>query len=150
VAAGNSGDVPRAVIQRLEASDLIEGGGGRGNERDGSVFRLDKQFILPEQHVAESITATFPQTFSGTHIDTGKNAVIKAIDVVVEGHRFVEFEFQAAGGSPDLGRTLVIQLHGIEQHAAGIIAAAEKQSVAKAHGLGHIDLVLIGPRIEPE
>lgn len=143
-------DVPRAVIEGLKASDFLEGCRGGSDQSDGAIFGLNKQRVLPEQHVTVSIATAFPEPFAGGGIDAGQDAVIKSIDVAAECDGFVEFEFQAAGGRPDFCWLLVVQACGIQQYAAGVVAAAEKQGVVKANRLSHVDFVLVGPRVEPE
>jgi hypothetical protein len=105
---------------------------------------------LPEEHVTVSIATAFPEPFPGGGIDAGKDAVIKSIDVAAKCDSFVEFELQTAGGRPDFCWSLVVQAYGIQQYAAGVVAAAEKQGVVKANRLSHVDFVLVGPRVEPE
>lgn len=65
LAVCDSGYVPCAVIEGLEASDFTKGIWFGIDEGDSAVFRLDEEFVVPEEDVSKAITTAFPESLSG-------------------------------------------------------------------------------------
>jgi hypothetical protein len=146
----HSRNIPCAIIQRLETSDLPESFRGGLDKRHSTVLRLNQKHIQPKQHVPEAVSPALPATFSACRVDAGEYPIVKTIDVVSKGDSFVELKLEAPRRWPDFCRPTACQSSRIKQHTTRVIATAEKYGIVETDRLRDVDLVLIGPWVVPE